>query len=72
MPIPYEKMFFVEHKRTQVSRRCLIPRKCYISGKSIWLKRCEVITHKVKSLTETTVFEAWCDPQQLTLAQLKG
>jgi len=81
MPIPFEKphpqdydtdiYMFREKRIRQTQKRSLLPRRCYISGKPLWFKRCEVVTSMVTG-PGASVFETfWCDPQEFLLYELK-
>jgi hypothetical protein len=49
----------------------LLPRRCYLSGKFIWLKRCEVITSMVTGPGEPLFETYWCNPKEFLLNELK-
>lgn len=66
------KMYRFNHRRiTCETKRCWLPRKCYLSGKKLWLKKCDVITAMVTTPGFPKYKTHWCDPQEFLLHELK-
>jgi hypothetical protein len=62
---------FNNRRLGQESKICLWPRKCFISGKNIWLKKCKVI-HTMLTGPGSPIFETfWCDQNEFLLYELK-
>lgn len=56
----------------QETKFSLLPRRCYISGKRLWFKRCEVVTSMVSYLGNPTFETYWCDPKEFLFYKIKN
>lgn len=64
--------YIFNNKRVGVeSRVCLFPRRCYLSGKKIWLKKCQVIYTMLTGPGDPVVDKFWCDPAEFLMYELK-
>jgi len=52
----------------------LVPRKCRISGKTLWFKRATKLTRKFKpgTIRKSMTEKLWVDTKQLMLFHLRG
>ena len=79
MPIPEQiiipgsinQWIFNNRRIGHEQKLSLLPRRCYLSGKRIWFKRCEVITSMVTGPGEPLWETYWCDPKEFLLHELK-
>jgi len=78
MPIPVNvprnsiNSWMFNQRRVGHQRKfCLLPRRCYLSNRSIWLKRCEVIICMITGPSDTLFETYWCDPKEFLLNELK-
>ena len=55
----------------QIQKLSLLPRRCYLSSKRIWLKRCEVVTSMVTGPGDPVYETYWCDPKEFLLNELR-
>jgi hypothetical protein len=56
-------------KQSKISLR---PRRCYISGKQLWMKRCIVVTSLVTGPGEPLLEDFWCDTKEFFLDEIRG
>jgi hypothetical protein len=52
-------------------KRSLLPRRCYLSNKLLWFKRCEVVHCMITGPGEPMFETYWCDPKEFLLNELK-
>lgn len=78
MPIPFrmprastDTWMFNQRRIHHTQKRSLLPRHCYLSSKSVWLKRCEVVTCMVTGPGDSVYETYWCDPRAFLLNELK-
>jgi hypothetical protein len=78
MPIPFQipkqstDSWMFNNRRIGFQQKLsLWPRRCYLSGKLIWFKRCEVVTSMVTGPGEPLFETYWCDPKEFLLNELK-
>lgn len=72
MPIQTIDSWMFDNRRiSQEQKRSLLPRHCYLSKKSIWFKKCDVITCLVTGLGDPVWETFWCDPKEFLLHELK-
>ena len=48
----------------------LLPRRCFLSNRVIWFKKCEVVTCFVTGPGDTIYETYWCDPKEFLLYEL--
>ena len=61
-----------DNRRIEVKTKlCLRPRRCYLSNKWIWFKRCEVVISMVNGSGNPVYETYWCDPREFLLNELK-
>lgn len=62
----------VDHRRISSEvKTSLLPRRCYLSGKKLWLKRCRVI-YTILTGPGDAIYETyWCDPAEFLLYELR-
>lgn len=66
------KMWLFNNRRIDCkTKRCWLPKTCYLSGKKLWLKKCEVITTMVTGPGFPVYETYWCDPREFLLHELK-
>jgi len=53
-------------------KRCLIPRRCFLSGKRVWLKKCVVVTTMLTGPGDPIFTDYWCDQKEYFLDEFKG
>jgi hypothetical protein len=79
MPIPEQILIpgstnswmFNNRRIGQTQKRSLLPRRCYLTDKRLWFKRCEVVTSMITG-PGTPVYETyWCDYKAFLLYELK-
>jgi hypothetical protein len=62
-----------KHRRIGKRKRySLKPRKCYLSGKHLWLKQCVVVTSMITGPGAPMFEDFWCDPKEFFLDEIKG
>jgi len=66
-----DQWMFNKRRIHQEQKLSLLPRQCYLSGKYIWFKRCEVVTSMVTGPGEACFETYWCDPKEFLLHELK-
>ena len=52
-------------------KRSILPRRCFISNKNVWFKRCEVVTSMVTGPGDPVYKTFWCDRNEFLLHELK-
>ena len=80
MPIP-EKIclneraidgwMFNQRRIGQETKISLLPRRCYVSGKPIWFKRCVVVTCMITGPGDALFETYWCDSKEFLIYELK-
>ncbi len=53
-------------------KRCLIPRRCFLSGKQVWLQKCVVVTTMLTGPGDVIFTDYWCDQKEYFLDEIKG
>jgi hypothetical protein len=53
------------------SQTSWLPRKCYLSGKSIWFKKCVVVTSAILGPGLPVIENYWCDSKEFLLHEMK-
>jgi hypothetical protein len=80
MPIPEKVNFQLEsmnyymfnnRRIEQKQKRSLLPRRCFLSNKKIWLKKCEVVVCMVTGPGEPVWETYWCDRNEFLLHELR-
>jgi hypothetical protein len=78
MPIPGEsvnasnnKWMFDKRRIGHQQKFCLWPRRCFLSGKTLWFKQCDVITSMITGPGDQLFETFWCDPKEFLLNELK-
>lgn len=77
-----ERLFFNTHRISCETKRCWFPRRCYLSGKCLWFKKCEVVTTMIVTTTwawamipggksSPFVKTFWCDSKEFLVHELK-
>ena len=62
---------FNNRRLEQAQKISLLPRRCYLSGKRLWFKKCEVVTSFVTGPGDTIYETYWCDPKEFLLNELR-
>ena len=81
MPIPERihnwreegmKFYAFNNRRIKVTqKRSLLPRKCFLSDKPLWFKKCEVVSTMLTGPGDPIFEDFWCDPKEFLLHELK-
>jgi len=79
MPIPelvstanrYDWLFYDRRVGTQ-RKFSWLPRRCYLSGKSLFLKKSVVVTGMVTGPGDIDFESFWCDSKEFFLNEIKG
>ena len=80
MPIPeqirldekaIDGWMFNKRRIHQEQKLSLLPRRCYLSSKTLWFKRCEVVTSMVTGPGEPVWETYWCDRNEFLLHELR-
>jgi len=82
VPIPFERpglsekydadmYMFRECRMHHLQKRSLLPRRCYISEKPLWFKRCVVVESMIAGPADPVYQTFWCDRQKFLLYELK-
>ena len=66
-----DSWMFNNRRLEQAQKISLLPRRCFITDKQLWLKRCEVITSMVTGPGEPVYETYWCDTKAFLLYELK-
>jgi len=69
---PSENWAFKNRRIGKENKLCLRPRKCFLSNKNIWLKKCVVITSMVTGPGEPLFESYWCDSKEFFLNEFRG
>jgi hypothetical protein len=77
MPIPEhvytstDYWMFNNRRIGKTQKRSLLPRRCYLTGKRLWFKNCQVVTSMITG-PGTPIFETyWCDRNEFLLYEIK-
>jgi hypothetical protein len=79
MPIPEQILIhgstnswmFNNRRIGQTQKRSLLPRRCYLTDKQLWFKKCEVITSMITGPGDPAYETYWCDYKAFLLYELK-
>ena len=70
--MPMDTLYLLNHRRISEDRTfSLLPRKCSISGKSIWFKKCVVVTTMITGPGDVLFERIWCDSKEFFLNEFK-
>ena len=79
MPIPesitvasIDDWLFYERRIGTQRKFSWLPRRCYLSGKLLFLKRSVVVTGMMTGPTDIDFETFWCDPKEFFLDEIKG
>lgn len=65
-------MWMFTHRRIGKQEKIsVLPRKCYLSGRSIWLKKSICVTSMVTGPGEPMFQSYWCDPKEFLIFEMK-
>jgi hypothetical protein len=76
MPIPDKVLsdnewMFVKRRIGKQYKISLLPRKCFLSGRSIWFKRSIVTTSMITGPGDPVIETFWCDPTEFLMFEIK-
>ena len=78
MPIPdkiqgYEpdRWMFNNRRIGKQTKLSIWPRRCYLSGKSIWFKKSVRVTSMVTGPGDPVFQDYWCDPHEFLIYEMK-
>ncbi len=69
---PSENWAFKNRRIGQSNKRSWIPRKCFLSNKDLWFKKCVVVTSMVTGPGDAIFESYWCDAKEFFLNEIKG
>lgn len=69
---PSEDWAFKNRRIGQENKRSWLPRRCFLSGKKIWLKKCVVVTSMITGPGEPLFDSYWCDAKEFFLNEFRG
>lgn len=69
---PSEDWAFKHRRIGKENKISLLPRRCFLSGKKIWFKKCVVITSMITGPGDTIFDEYWCDSKEFFLNEFRG
>ncbi len=80
MPIPSEVQqsppsedWSFKNRRIGVQHKTsLIPRRCFLTNKRIWFKKCVVVTTMITGPGTPVIDKFWCDRNEFLLNELRG
>lgn len=78
MPMDTHHSFDVEnyafnHRRIGKQRlRSWVPRRCFLSNKPLWFKKCVVVVTMLTGPGDTIFQNYWCDEKEFFLNEFKG
>ena len=72
MPTDSNDMWLFNNRRIYCeTKRSWLPRKCFLSGRSLFMKKSQVVVSMVAGAGEIAHFVYWCDPQEFLIHELK-
>jgi hypothetical protein len=78
MPIPGEvnnasnnMWMFVNRRIGKQTKLSLLPRRCYLTSKSLWLKKSIEVTCMITGPGEPLFESYWCDPNEFLIFEMK-
>jgi hypothetical protein len=69
---PSENWMFKHRRIGKQSKISWRPRRCFLSGKKLWLRRCVVVTSMVTGPGSPAFDDFWCDPKEFLLSEIRG
>lgn len=69
---PSENWAFNKRRIGKENKISLRPRKCFLSGKDIWFKKCVVVTSMVTGPGDPLFETYWCDAKEFFLNEFRG
>ncbi len=63
---------FRRRRTGKTVKHCLIPRRCFLSGKQVWLQKCVVVTTMLTGPGDVIFTDYWCDQKEYFLDEIKG
>ena len=77
MPIPERVLsnsewMFANRRIGKTHKISFIPRRCFLSDKKLWFKKCTVITSMITGPGEPVFEYFWCDRKEFLLNEIKG
>ena len=77
MPIPdkihvvdIDTWMFVNRRIGKQEKVSLLPRRCYLSGKSLWFRKSIKVTGMVTGPGEPVFQSFWCDPNEFLIFEI--
>lgn len=76
MPIPMmagstDYWMFNNRRIGHETKLSLRPRRCYLSNKPLWFKKCDVVYCMVTGPGTPVYEEYWCDPKEFLLYEIR-
>jgi hypothetical protein len=65
-----DKWWFNVRRIGKQTKLSILPRRCFLSNKHIWFKKCVVITSMVTGPGDPIFRTFWCDPRQFFLYEI--
>lgn len=62
---------FHNRRIKQTNKRSLLPRRCYLTDKNLWFKRCIVVTSMITGPGDPVYETYWCDAKAFLLQEIK-
>lgn len=72
MPGSTDYWMFNNRRIGRKRKLSFIPRRCYLSDKPLWLKRCEVVYCMVTGPGDPVYETFWCDPKEFLFYEIKN
>lgn len=69
---PSENWSFKRRRICVEEKRSLVPRRCFLSDKKLWFKKCVVVTSMITGPGDPVIDSFWCDRHEFLLSELKG
>ena len=69
---PNEDWMFKNRRIGQETKISLVPRRCFLSNKNIWFKKCVVVTSMVTGPGSPVFEDYWCDAKEFFLNEFRG
>lgn len=69
---PSEDWSFKKRRISVEEKISLVPRRCFLSGKKLWFKKCTVVTSMITGPGEPLFDSFWCNKHEFLLSELKG
>ena len=75
MPIPGEvtpdgMWMFVNRRIGKQTKISILPRRCYLTGKSLWFKRSIAVTCMITGPGDILFETYWCDPKEFLIFEM--